>query len=508
MRWSEDTTETAKRDIKPEKLNEGEFRSLQDLFKQAVKTKPSYPNLVDEYEPTDVKLWETMLEVASGDRLQYNRDDREVNSPNGSRGYRNMPHNPKGIAWAVKQYKGYGGSFRKQATGTVVRHLGSPIFDRIDVTGDAFDIQMRTLSAAVKADEWEKRLTRMVAGGVEITHGIETQDAQTLADAGLLRLASNKGPRTYWEITAEGTRYLTAGLKTDLIKKVTDLAALTKKYRDGDKASREDKTQMREVAKWFRQNFRVDSAKTPRGQKKLKESGQSLLRILETYSEEYAVTDAGVFDITDSPAWRTIGENIDDLVANFTAEGDKSKGRKEVITEIKGSHATYFNRGNISTANFKKFAARLDQIFSSLKGFHKKALTGTLKVAFVGAQQMKVQGKYRRATDEMWVKATPKVMARGGSSYGSPEYIIIHELGHRYENFNRVPEDFDRGDWRTTRYSFNDGESFAELFALSHFGIKGSWDDEKVKKFERVMTGKEKAATGVHSPVHALNWVD
>lgn len=83
--------------------------------KKAVKTKPSYPNLVDEYQPTDEKLWETVLEVASGTRLKYKRDDREINAPNGTRGYRNMPHNPKGIAWAVKQYKGFGGNWKKSA---------------------------------------------------------------------------------------------------------------------------------------------------------------------------------------------------------------------------------------------------------------------------------------------------------------------------------------------------------------------------------------------------------
>jgi hypothetical protein len=175
--WVEDIE--ASRGIKPEKLDEGEFRSVRDLVqgehykelcrrcgtlmsqcrctspdrstvygvcsncqtpeeKAAAKaemnaaieealasiktaaTKPSLPQPVDEYQPTDQNLWKTVLEVASGDRLKYERNDRTINAPNGTRGYRNMPHNPKGIAWAVKQYKGFGGHFKKATT--MIRH--------------------------------------------------------------------------------------------------------------------------------------------------------------------------------------------------------------------------------------------------------------------------------------------------------------------------------------------------------------------------------------------------
>lgn len=92
--------------------------------------------------------------------------------------------------------------------------------------------------------------------------------------------------------------------------------------------------------------------------------------------------------------------------------------------------------------------------------------------------------------------ATPKVLKRELGSYGSVDYILIHELGHRYERKNHVPEDFDQTEWWSTRYSTMEGESFAELFAM------GNWpavarasllvDQEelgkRLQRFEQVMS--------------------
>lgn len=132
---------------------------------EAVKTKPSFPNLTDEYQATDPNLWKTVLEVASGDRLKMTRGDREINSPNKGRGYRNMPANPKGIAWAVKQYKGFGGNFRGQ----------------------------------------KEALSRMAAGGVEVSAPGPSLH-QVMAALGWVRLASATETHCYWEITTEGLR--------------------------------------------------------------------------------------------------------------------------------------------------------------------------------------------------------------------------------------------------------------------------------------------------------------
>ena len=46
-----------------------------------------------------------------------------------------------------------------------------------------------------------------------------------------------------------------------------------------------------------------------------------------------------------------------------------------------------------------------------------------------------------------------------------------------------MPGNLDRVEWATTRYSYKDGEAFAELFALGHFGMTGAWADT-LDKFE------------------------
>jgi len=59
--------------------------------------------------------------------------------------------------------------------------------------------------------------------------------------------------------------------------------------------------------------------------------------------------------------------------------------------------------------------------------------------------------------------------------------------------------------WWTTRYSRAEGESFAELFALSSFKLTGSWDQELIRRFDRIMAGKEKVGV-VHSA--PLRWAE
>lgn len=137
----------------------------------AVKRKPSFPNLVDEYEPTDPRLWKQVLEVASGDRRDLTIGDRTINSPNDGRGYRGMPSNPKGIAWAVKQFKGFNGNFKKQA------------------------------KLPEESTTWEIRLGRMKAGGIEVTNGPDPE-AEKLISEGKIRLAGTDGLRWYWDLVS------------------------------------------------------------------------------------------------------------------------------------------------------------------------------------------------------------------------------------------------------------------------------------------------------------------
>ena len=56
-----------------------------------------------------------VLDVAEGSRLELRQGDRTIHAPNEGQGYRNMPANPKGIAWAIKQYNGFGGNWRPKS---------------------------------------------------------------------------------------------------------------------------------------------------------------------------------------------------------------------------------------------------------------------------------------------------------------------------------------------------------------------------------------------------------
>jgi hypothetical protein len=76
------------------------------------------PNLTDEYEPTNPGLWEIVLQVTRGDRNEYSAGDRTIHSPNNGSGFHPWPH-PKGTAWAIKQYKGFGGKWRLRTANRV-----------------------------------------------------------------------------------------------------------------------------------------------------------------------------------------------------------------------------------------------------------------------------------------------------------------------------------------------------------------------------------------------------
>lgn len=432
-----------------------------DNCKTAVKTKPSFPQLTDEREATNEALWKRVLDVASGRQREYTQGDRTIHAPNDGRGYKDMPAHPKGIAWAVKQYNGFGGQWRGQK-----------------------EVEARSPVLRVLA-----------AGGVAVSEGNELD---AMARAGLIKLSGEQGTRRYWDITAAGRKVALAGLKEELVRKVDELTALGKARRDAPALSDEDKRAMREVAVWFRKHFRVDSAKTPKGQKSLKEEAMRFLNLLEQHSEAGGWTSPAVLNFENGPWGRTLEKELDNLVQHFTTEGDTSKGKKEQVVEIKLSHAVYVNRASISETNFKKYAVKVDAVYGRIKGWRAKALKGNLTVVFQGADRITKQGKYISASDEMWVKATPAVMKRGEGSYGSPDYILVHELAHRYEHFHRLPTDFDRLEWHTTRYSLTESlagsEAFAELFALGHYDIKGNWDHAIVERFEALMAGKKEVA--------------
>lgn len=144
-------------------------------IKSAVKHAPSEPYLTDEYEPTDSNLWEKCLAVVNGDLREFTLSGRTIHAPNEGRGYENMP-NPYGMAWAVKQYKGFGGAWRGQK-------------------------------------EAIERLRVMANGGVSVTAKGALDD---LKARGLVKLAGQSNTHAYWDITAAGMRMFHAGLDEEL----------------------------------------------------------------------------------------------------------------------------------------------------------------------------------------------------------------------------------------------------------------------------------------------------
>lgn len=186
------------------------------------------------------------------------------------------------------------------------------------------------------------------------------------------------------------------------------------------------------------------------------------------------------------------------IVTLFTDEGGKV-----VPKELTLSGVTYVNEVGVDAASVEKYAKRLEVIFNSITGWRAKALRSGLKVILASPRQFRgtVGGKYKRNEDALYIRTTPNVLKRG-EGYGSFEYIIVHELGHRFERYNRIAIDFDKVEWWTTKYSRNEGEAFAELFALGHFGTRGTWDPAVVDRFEQAMTGQDSHTELPELPEH------
>lgn len=237
------------------------------------------------------------------------------------------------------------------------------------------------------------------------------------------------------------------------------------------------------IGQWFGENFRVQSPKTPRGMKDLKEKAEALRWFLAHGPS--SMVDMEKLRMEIQRRWEEIRPHVDDLVNGFTDEGTVV-----VPKELKLGSNLYLNEAGVNEASLKKYAGRLQTIMDGLSGWHAKALTGGVTVVLASPKSFPgtAAGKYKTAEDKLLVRTTPNILKRGGG-YASFEYIIVHELGHRFEYKNRLPVDFDKPNWWTTQYSRKEGESFAELFSLSHFKLHGPWDQSVVERFQALMSG-------------------
>lgn len=255
----------------------------------------------------------------------------------------------------------------------------------------------------------------------------------------------------------------------------------------------------KELGDWMNATFSFGASRTPRGQKETKKDAEFLHRFLihqrvpvEGDTEERR--QARVAEL--KQRWGYLEDKVDALVQHFSRAG---KG-KSVPAEMKAGGNTYINQVGFSERILKKWVAHFEKLWGSLKGWRRKALAGGLTVVLSRpsefGQGSTAAGVYRAAKDQMMVRATPKILKRSGGSYGAPDYVLVHELAHRYERKARQPNDFDKRHWWTTKYSRKEGESFAELFAMGHFkptnasmAVDKETAAERIAKFERIMGG-------------------
>jgi hypothetical protein len=260
----------------------------------------------------------------------------------------------------------------------------------------------------------------------------------------------------------------------------------------------------KELAKWLEGNFFFQGSKTPKGGKELKKLLSFLHQRLNVGMGQ--VLDLEKFRPSIEVDWKNVSDHLGDIVKLFTAEGGKS-----VPKEIKVGANTYRNLVGFSESKAKEYIEALEQVFASLKGWRKKALAGGITVALAGPKDFHgtAGGKYKVDEDVLYVRATPNVLKRTLGTYGAFDYIIVHELGHRYWYKRKPQVDFDRSEWWTSKYSRKEGESFAELFALTNFGIAGYGDQKVYDRFEEYMTtGKSGDTEPVELPAHLRKLFD
>ena len=177
----------------------------------------------------------------------------------------------------------------------------------------------------------------------------------------------------------------------------------------------------------------------------------------------------------------------EDIKKLTTALSKENKG----TTELQLKNAIFHNESIISESKFKDISEDIDKFLSKLTDFHKKTLSPELHIYFVKKELSNAKAKYKRDKDAIYIRPD---RVKIGNEYASFNYVVVHELGHRYLANNRVKFDYDASEWITTPYSKTDSmsgeEKFAELFALSFFNYSGKpFDDykEKIEKFEGVM---------------------
>ena len=146
--------------------------------------------------------------------------------------------------------------------------------------------------------------------------------------------------------------------------------------------------------------------------------------------------------------------------------------------------ATYHKKSSFAYDKFLQYSQRLEDLFSTLRRPHNEVLDN-LHVQFKDSKDMNAIATYKTNRDMLYIN--PKKVSSLKDVYGSLEYVVLHELGHRYLAKNPQSWNIDDNKWITTKYSqvdsFSGEEKFAELFALSYYAKDYPEHREQIKAF-------------------------
>jgi hypothetical protein len=240
-----------------------------------------------------------------------------------------------------------------------------------------------------------------------------------------------------------------------------------------------------EFRKWIASNFKL-TGRVPPEAKRAREELERFWRSLELAAESSGFLPGAFHKMWDSgSSWDGVQRELSTIVQYLSVQATG----KAPIFEKKVGGNTYLNLVGAGADRFEKMIGAIEGVFNGLSGWRHKALDGGIRVVFAGPKDFRgtSSGKYVSEKDELWIRATAGGrIEQGGSGYGGLAYVITHELGHRYERKHHVNVDFDRPEWQTTVYSRKEGEAFAELFALSNFGMT-SYGADTINRFDYLM---------------------
>ncbi|ARN69948.1 MULTISPECIES: hypothetical protein [Vibrio] len=235
-----------------------------------------------------------------------------------------------------------------------------------------------------------------------------------------------------------------------------------------------NESRIHEMKEWI-EHFPL-TGRCPKGQKENLSKLKSIKSEVDMF-QQYGLHGSNIKAVL--TYWDEI--EIENIVDSFI--------KSEKNNVFKYRNIEFSNKSPLSEKAFLAKCKDLVQTINSLDGFHARAMEGSVKISFVGAKDIRSLAKYDSENDEVLIKHTS---LSDNELYGHMRYLLVHELGHRYENKFGLPESFSDDWYRTTKYSFTESlsgssEAFAEVFAVSHWPEKYNEYSDTINRFSTIM---------------------